>query len=244
MKRLNAMLIAASRATIAGAFWVATRLSNGVKVSGLQHDSGSSRTYLTMSHKRDLDPMVLIPTILFHRGWRAIAGDVHFALRGDAFSPGYLARMVMYPRWLAYLLRWLSIGPALRWLGTHPADSLLRPAEEWIREVIRVEGDIPAGDILVPSIIEQLAPASQASQNTPNHENYQSIASQPLSRLLAWQYQNALQDVYGSEILVGMVRRHAQQRTIAGIKEHLAELNAWLWHSGSIFGSAEGQLSP
>ena len=139
MKRFGSMLIAVSRAIIASAFWIATRLAYHVEIHGLNYDTRTSRTYLAMSHKRDLDPIVLVPTIVFHRGWRGLAGNVHFALRGDAFAPGYLARIVMHPRWLSFLLRFLSIGPVLCWLGVHPTDSLLRPAEEWIREVIHVE---------------------------------------------------------------------------------------------------------
>lgn len=239
MKRLNAMLIAASRAIIISAFWVSTRLSNSVKVSGLQHDTGASRSYLAMSHKRDLDPIVLVPSIIFHRGWRALAGDVHFFLRGDAFSPGYLARMVMRPRWLSYLLRWLPVGPALRWLGIYPADSLQLPVEEWIREAIQIEGDRGkkrAGEVLAPSVIEELA--------LDSHESYERIASRPLALLLTWKFQHALQHVHGPEILLGKTRRAAQQRAVARIKKHLAELDAWLWRGGSLFASTEGQLSP
>ncbi len=239
MTRLNAMLIAASRATIAGAFWVATRLSNRVKVYGLEYDTGAARTYLAMSHKRDLDPIVLVPGIIFHRGWHALAGDVHFALRGDAFSPGYLARMVMHPRWLSYLLRWLSIGPVLRWLGTFPADSLQQPLEEWIRQVIETGNDgehMLVGDVLTRPIIEELAAASRKS--------YEDIASLQLAHLLKWRYQKILQHVYGSEILVGSARHPVQKRNVARIKEHLADLDAWIWSGGSLFASAEGQLSP
>ena len=239
MNRLNAMLVAASRTIIASAFWLATRLSNRVKVSGIQHDTGASPAYLAMSHKRDLDPMVLVPTLLFHRGWHALAGKVHFFLRGDAFSPGYLARMVMRPRWLSYMLRRVLVGPALRWLGTHPADSLQLPLEEWIREAIRIDGDggkRRAGDALAPSIIEEVAAAT--------HESYERVASQPLARLLTWKYQHGLQYVYGFEVLTGTTRRAAQQRAVERIKRNLAELDAWLWRGGSLFASAEGQLSP
>lgn len=239
MKRLNAVLVAVSKAIIAGAFWVATRLSNNVKVSGVQHDRGNARTYLAMSHKRDLDPMLLLPTILFHRGWRALAGDVHFFLRGDAFSPGYLARMVMRPRWLSFLLRWLTIGPVLRWLGTYPADALLLQLEEWIRKAIQVEGvsgNTRAGDILASSVIEEVALAT--------HESYEHVASEPLARLLTWKYHHALQHVYGTEILSARVRRAVQQRAVARIKKYLGEIDAWLWSGGSLYASAEGQLSP
>src|SRR5215470_15750209 len=99
MRRLKSTLHGLSRATIAGAFWLSTRLLFDVEVHGLDDDPKAPRTYYGMSHKRDLDPIVIVPTIVFHRGWRGLAGDVHFALRGDGFSPGYLARITMRPRW-------------------------------------------------------------------------------------------------------------------------------------------------
>lgn len=230
------MLIAASRAIIAGAFWIATRLSYHVEISGLNYDTGAPRTYLAMSHKRDLDPIVLIPTLVFHRGWRGLAGDVHFALRGDAFAPGYLARIVMHPRWLSFLLRFLSIGPVLLRLGAHPTDSLLRPAEEWIREVLRIEGNEPVGNIFAPFLIKDLAIAVGVP--------YDRVASSRLSHLLTWRYHHALQHYYGPEILIGSAQRSARRRTVANIKEYLAGLDAWLWSGGTLYGSPEGQLSP
>ena len=236
MKQLRSILVALSRAIIASAFWIATRVAYHVEISGLNYDTKTPRTYLAMSHKRDLDPILLVPTIVFHRGWRALAGSVHFALRGDAFAPGYLARMVMHPRWLSFLLRFLSIGPVLRWLGVNPTDSLLRPVEEWIREVIRVEGDGRVGDVLAPFLIEDLATAAG--------EAYERVASSRLSQLLTWHYHHALQYYYGPEILIEPVRRAAQRRTVASIKEYLASLDAWLWSGGTLYGSPEGQLSP
>ena len=101
MKRLESLLLAICRTIIAGAFWVASRVFHKVEIHGVEHDSGASRTYYGMSHKRDLDPIVIVPTVVFHRGWRGLAGDVHFALRSDGFSPGYLARITMNPRGFA-----------------------------------------------------------------------------------------------------------------------------------------------
>src|SRR5260370_42490137 len=134
MKRLQALLVALCRTIIASAFWLAIRLSASLKVSGGEHDTGMPRTYLGMTHKRDIDPFILVPTIVFSRGWKALAKDVRFALRGDGFTRGFLARMVVRPSWLVRLLRPLSVGPILRWLGTYPLEGLLRPAEEWVRE--------------------------------------------------------------------------------------------------------------
>ena len=236
MKRLKSALLAFSRATIGGAFWLATRSFHYVEVRGLEYDSKASHTYYAMAHKRDLDPMVLVPTVVFHLGWRGMAGGVHFALRGDGFAPGYLARLVMYPRWISRALRLLSVGSALRWLGAHPTDDLLRPAEEWIRELLSLGNDGPAGDVFSPDLIEEIA--------TATGEPYTQIEACSLSQLLDWRYQHALQHFYGPEILAGTVRRSLERHVVASIKERLADLDAWLWSGGSLFGSPEGQLSP
>src|SRR5258708_14462584 len=149
-----------SRTTVVSAFWAPYRVLFDVEVHGLDYDPKASRTYYGMCHKRGLDPIVLVPTIVFHRGWRGLAGDVHFALRGDGFSQGYLSRITMHPRWFARIIRPLSIRPALRWLGAQPTNDLIRPAEEWIRD-LRRSGDVRSvGDILATTFVEDLATAT------------------------------------------------------------------------------------
>ena len=234
MKRLTSTLHGLGRATVAGAFWLFTRLLFRVEVHRLGYDPKAPRTYYGMCHKRDLDPIVLVPTIVFPRGWRGVAGDVHFALRGDAFSPGYLARITMRPRWFARLIRGLAVGPALRWLGARPIRDLYRPAEEWIRDLLDLGYDKRVGDILVPAFIEELATATGAA----------GIATYRLSRLLAWRYQDVLQRVYGPEIILGPARRVLERRIVGQIKGDLATLDRWLWDGGSLYSSPEGQLSP
>jgi len=236
MNRLESTLVALSRATIASAFWVSTRLLFDVKVHGLEYETRASRTYYGMSHKRDLDPIVIVPTVVFHRGWRGLAGDIHFALRSDGFSPGYLARITMQPRWFARLMRELPIGSVLRWLGAHPAHDLTRPAEEWIRELLSSHYDGRVGDLLAPGFIEELA--------TVTGEPCKEIEAYQLSHLLDWRYQHELQHFYGPEILVGPARRPLEREVVTRVKKDLSELDAWLWSGGSLYGSPEGQLSP
>ncbi|HEV2583049.1 MAG TPA: hypothetical protein VGT44_19470 [Ktedonobacteraceae bacterium] len=230
------LMLMICRAIIAGAFWIATRLSNEIKISGRQYDNGAARTYLGMTHKRDLDPMVLIPTLVFHHGWRRLRGELRFALRGDGFSPGYLGRIVMQPRWLSRLLRVLAIGPVLRWLGAYSVEALLRPGEEWIREALQNGGDRPAREVIAPFLLEALA-------NTSG-ESYEQIADARLSHLLSWQYHLPLQHFYGAEAIIGAVRRPIQQRHVTRIKSELAELDEWLWGGGSLYSSPEGHLTP
>ncbi len=236
LKKNESVLLAICRATIASAFWVASRIFHKVEVHGVDYDSGAPRTYYGMLHKRDLDPIIIVPTVVFHRGWRGLAGDLHFGLRSDGFSPGYLGRLVMYPRWLSRALRLLSIGPVLRWLGAHPLQDLLRPGEEWVREALLLGIDSCVGDVFTSDFIEELA--------TVTDEHQEQIASYHLSQLLDWRYQHALQHYYGSEILVLSMRRPLERRMITRIKDSIAELNTWMSSGGSLYGSPEGHLSP
>jgi hypothetical protein len=236
LKNLESVLLAICRAIIASAFWVASRIFHKVEVHGVEHDSVAPRTYYGIMHKRDLDPIIIIPTVIFHRGWKGLAGDLHFALRSDGFSPGYLARLIMHPRLLSRALRVLSLGPVLRWLGAYPVQDLLRPAEEWVREALQLGSESCAGDVFTPGFIEKLAIATG--------EHREQIASYQLSQLLHWRYQHVLQQYYSSEILVQSMRRRMGRHMIASIKDSITQLNTWMLSGGSLFGSPEGHLSP
>ena len=236
LKNLNSELSAICRAIIASAFWLASRIFHAVEVHGVEQDSVAPRTYYGILHKRDLDPIIILPSVAFHRGWRGLAGNLHFILRSDGFTRGFLGRLVMHPRWLSRLLRLLSIGPILRWLGAHPVQDLLRPAEEWAREALQVSADSCVGEVFTTDFIEKFAAVTG--------EDRQLIASSHLSHLLAWKYHYALQQYYGSEILVQSMRRPLERRMIERIKESITELNTWVSGGGSLFGSPEGHLSP
>jgi hypothetical protein len=236
LKHLESLLLVICRAIIASAFWLASRFFYKVEVHGLENDAGLSRTYYGMLHKRDLDPIVIVPTVVFHRGLRELAGGLHFALRSDGFSPGYLGRLVMYPRWLSRALRLLSIGSVLRWLGAYPLQDLLRPSDEWIREALLLGFDRRVNCILSSDFIEELAVATG--------EQYEQIESYKLSQLLDWRYHHALQGYHSSEIFVESVRGLMKRRVVVRIKKYLADLTSWMSTGGSLFGSPEGHLSP
>lgn len=179
MGRFTSGLRLVTRTAIAGLFHVAPRLRYAVEVHGVAHDPGGPGTYLAISHKRDLDSVVPLPTVGFHRGRRALAGEIHFVLRADAFTPGFLARLVPRPRWLARGLRPLTRAPVLDWLGGHPLMDLhRRPAEEWLREALQIEGGGRAGDSVAPALLRELA---MAAGEPPDQ-----VAERPLSQLFAW----------------------------------------------------------
>jgi hypothetical protein len=225
------------RTIIAALFAFTTRLFYRIEVHGLENDPRTPHTYLAISHKRDLDAIVSIPPVFFHRGRRALAGGIHFALRADTFEKGYLARMVPRPRWLSHLLYPISVGPVLKWLGAYPIEELsLRSASEWVRKLLRVEGNVQVGDVFTPAFLHEMADVVQMS--------LQELAVQHLSSLLHWRYHQALLPFYGEDILLEPVRRRVKRHLLQRIKQELGDLGAWLSTGGSLFTSPEGRLSP
>jgi hypothetical protein len=225
------------RAALAALFALARRVAYDVHVAGVEHDPAVSPTCYAFQHKRDFDPIAPLPSLIAHRGWRALAGDLRFPMRADAFAPGFLARIVGRPRWLAFVVRPLSVGPLLRWLGVYPLESpRLRPAEHWIRDALPLAGDRAAGQVVASWQVTSLAMATG--------ESAARIAAQPLSRLLAWRYQPALQGFCGADILNEPWRGAVRREVVAGVHETLAVMSSWLGAGGSLFCAPEGQLSP
>ena len=172
---------ALGRFALAGLFATVPRLTVSINVHGLEHDTRAPRTFYAITHKRDFDAFVPVPILIAHRGRRALTRDLHFAMRGDGFQMGFLARIVQRPAWFARALRPLNVGPILRGVGVHPLDSLhLRPTETWIREALRVDGETTIGELLAPATVETLA--------THIGKPTESLLARPASSLLAWRY--------------------------------------------------------
>lgn len=239
-KRSAAVIVAviavAGRVLLAGIFWLASVLAHSVHVEGLEHDEGAPSTYFALAHKRDQDPFIVLPPLIVHRGWRALTGEVRFALRGDAFAAGFLARIAPRPRWFARLIRPLNLSGILNGLGIYPIQGLQQPAEAWIRAYLRDAPDMQAGDVLESWFLADVA--------TSAHRSMRDVAGQPLSYLLAWRYQPYLQRFRGLDIFLPRPRRAAKQLVLTSAKAYLAHLAEWLSHGGSLVGAPEGELSP
>lgn len=237
MNYIKSMLAAFCRIVLAGIFWVIVRALYHVEFSGLEYARGKHPTFFAMAHKRDLDPLVEVPPILACRGWRALLGDVHFALRSDAFSHGFLGRIIRHPRWLARCLRPLSLRAILSQWGLHPLENIhIRPAEVWIGNWLEIAGDERADEVLTLSFLQHVALMSG--------EDIQLLKSRPLSHLLSWRYQEILQTWYSADIFVRSARQRIKQVVLRKLKQELADLTAWLSRGGSLWGSPEGRLSP
>lgn len=237
MRIINAVARIASRLAILGAFAFCARFGFIITTNDLTAVRTAGPAYLALLHKRDSDPLFMLPPVLARRGFGALGGEVQFGLRGDAFAPGFLARMAPHPRWLARMIRPINAGPALRFLGAHPLHGLLlRPAETWIRRLARDDPRRPAGAALAPEFIGWLAGRVGDDPAT--------LAQAPLTSLLGWRYQLWLQDLRGPEILAEATRRAVQRDDAAEVKQQLSDVAGWLHRGGAVLGAPEGGLSP
>ncbi len=233
---MNHKVSALGRFALAGLFATVPRLTVSIKIHGLEYDIRVPRTFYVITHKRDFDAFVPVPLLLAHRGWRAFARDLQFAMRGDGFQVGFLSRIVRRPVWFSHMLRPINVGPILRGVGVHPLDSLhLRPMEVWIREALRVDGDTSIGELLASATVEKLATQTDTPAAT--------LASRPASSLLKWRYFPLLQAEVGPEIFAPAAHRRAELRVLATAKEQLAGCVNWLRAGGSLYTSPEGLLS-
>ena len=234
---VSTIVFGALRAIVIAGFVVLPRIFWAVEVHGVEHDRGWRSSYLAMNHRRDLDSVMPMAAVVFHRGWRAVTRDVRFGMRADGFAPGFLARVVPRPRWLAWLLHPFSVGWVLRRAGTYPLEGpSTRPAAMWVRDARRVYGNVRAGEVLTPAYLRILAEAGGRSPDM--------VAAARLSRVLGWRYQDALRRYAGPEICLPPVRRTLERRLAGTVRRELADMDAWLARGGSLYGAPEGRLSP
>jgi hypothetical protein len=236
VKRAAFLMSATGRLALGTLLYTATRIMCRMEIYGLENVRRDPVSYMAISHKRDLDTMGPVFPVVWARGWQALVHDVRFAMRGDAFTPYFLSRIVTRPGWFSWLLQRVSVGPLLRGIGLYPLQDLrIRPAEEWIREHLQAEGDAVVSDAISSAFIQYL---SRHFATSPAD-----VGQWSLSCLLRWKYHVPMQVYWGSEIFIGAARRHAEQRAIARARQELDDVAAWMHAGGSLYSSPEGTLS-
>ncbi len=224
------------RIVILAGFWLVSGVFFHVETNGLFPLLRAPRLYFAFQHKRDDDPIPIIAMILPRLGWRAMAGDVRFSLRGDAFSPGFLARLIHTPRWLAHVVHPINAGPILRRLGIYRVDDArLRPLEEWVRLALAIDPPVRVGELLRPAAVQSLAARVGAASDD--------FAGQPARVLLEWRMQHWMQIVTGVLFFTDPWQHRLQHAAIDTLKRELAEIGQWLASGGAVMGSPEGGLS-
>jgi len=135
---------------VGGFFYLVPRLLYRLHVEGAGRYRHRPSTLIVVNHKRDLDSVILPPTLYFN-GVRP-RRPLWFAGREDMFVRGYLATYEVVPAWLRRLLYEIDLTAVLRTLRILPIRRFReRTMAEALREVVQVYGDRPAAEVLDPS---------------------------------------------------------------------------------------------
>jgi 1-acyl-sn-glycerol-3-phosphate acyltransferase len=109
----------AFRSLAATTFYLFASATLDVAIYGREHVSGQHPTIFLANHKSDLDSLTLVSVAYFAQGLTQPDQRIVYALREDAYWPGFLAYLSL-PGALGALSRKLHIAPHLRLLKAYP----------------------------------------------------------------------------------------------------------------------------
>jgi len=107
------------RSLVATLFYLAASVTHDVVISGREHVSGYHPTILLSNHKRDLDSLVVASVAYFARGISRPDTRLIYALREDAFWPGFL-NYLQLPWPLGRLLSSLNVRAPIFLIKGYP----------------------------------------------------------------------------------------------------------------------------
>jgi hypothetical protein len=134
-------------------FYLAPRLLYALHVQDAARYRHRPSTLLVVNHKRDLDSVIVPPTLYFN-GVRP-KRPLWFAGREDMFLRGFLASYQVVPRWLRRLLHKIDLTGVLAALRILPVRRFPeRTMAEALHEVLQAYGDRPLAEVLTPQEAE------------------------------------------------------------------------------------------
>lgn len=139
-------------------FYIGTRAIFDIRVKGLHNFSVSPSTIIAVTHKKDLDEIIVASTLhfrktLFHPQFR-----MWFAARDDVFERGFLSTYFQLPRFWGRLMYAINLSPVMAAFRARPISRLTRSkVGNILRDVYRYKGNIALKDILKAQWITKFA---------------------------------------------------------------------------------------
>jgi 1-acyl-sn-glycerol-3-phosphate acyltransferase len=151
-------------------------------------------TLILGAHKRDWDPIMFAAYGYYYRGW--LAPDSWrrhaFAGRADVWETGFLATVIGYknwPLWMQWLLDHVSFAPIANRMRGYP---ILRVPEytlrEYLRSVLKDEGDLPLSSVLSEETIHSVARVDERLRRSKKGHPSAEQRPQRISDILGWEY--------------------------------------------------------
>ena len=139
-------------------FYIGTRALFNIQVQGLHNFSVSPSMIIAISHKRDLDEIIIPSTLHVSKTLFRPRFRMWFAARDDVFDRGFLSGHFQLPRFLAHPMYAINLSPVMAAFRAQPIGRLTRSkVGRILRDVYRCEGNVALKDILKAKWITEFA---------------------------------------------------------------------------------------
>lgn len=218
-------------------FYTGVRLLFDLRIKGLENFQFRPSTLIITNHKRDLDVVVIGPTLYFCKK-RSSRSPIHFIAREDLFEPGFLAEMVPFPQWIRRRLNSFNLNSLMRSLHAYPIRRFPEcTVKEILTEAREIFGNREISRILKPEWQEKFRIRARIVGKDEKWLRLNDILHWDFREI--WCPPGRINILRGKEIQEVMQKR---QREI--IDKQLSWFVKILDRGGIVFLTPEGTLSP
>ena len=148
-------------------FYIGTRALFDIRVQGLRNFSVSPSTIIAISHKSDLDEIIIPSTLHFRKTLFRPRFRMWFAARDNVFERGFLSTHFQFPRFLGRLMYAINLSPIMAAFRARPISHLnCDKVGNLLRNVYRCEGNVALKDVLKAPWIAKFAALSPSPANS------------------------------------------------------------------------------
>jgi len=223
--------------SLAFLFYTGVRLLFDLRIKGLENFHFRPSTLIITNHKRDLDVVVIGPSLYFSKK-NFSRSPIHFIAREDLFEPGFLAEMAPFPQWIRRRLNSFNLNSLMRSLHAYPMRRFPeRTVKEILTEAREIFGNWEISQILKPEWQEKFRIRARMIGK------YEKLLH--INDILHWDFR----EIWCPPGRINMLRGKEIQETMQKHQREIIDKQlSWfvkiLDRGGIVFLTPEGTLSP
>ncbi len=158
-------------------FYIGTRALFHIQVRGLHNFTVSPSTIIAISHKRDLDEIIIPSTLHLSKTIFRPRFRMWFAARDDVFDKGFLSEHFQLPRFLTRPIHAINLSAVMAAFRAQPIGRLTHSkVGRILRDVYRCEGNVALKDVLQTKWITEftnlLPPSLESNLNNTRLKDF------------------------------------------------------------------------
>jgi len=238
LSRINEIADAAFANVLAICLYLLFHSIYDIKLMGLSNYTASPSTIIAINHKRDLDALIVAPTLHLRKTAFNDKLRMHFIARDDLFYPGYLTAHFPVFGIMGGIIHRINLAPVMKALRAHPISHLVRNRIGFLmREIIQIKGNLCLKHVVNPSGLDMFA-------NLLGMQNSNSLGDITVSDFLGYPFCKLHQQTTDTDILQNGLSQTIRNKTLMGINQQLGTFAQILDEGGTCMFAPEGQLSP